>query len=119
MLAHLTPENGVVAEFLFDTEELIVFRHAIGAAEGTGLDLARIRSHGDVGDGDVFGFARAVADDSRVAVFLGQFDGVECFRECADLVHLHQDRVGNTLVDSLLEEIHVGHKKIVADELSR
>jgi hypothetical protein len=56
-LAHLAPENGVVAEFLFDTEELIVFRHAIGAAERTRLDLACIRSDRDVGDGDVFGFA--------------------------------------------------------------
>ena len=84
---------------------------------GAGLDLAAVRGHGDVGDGGVLGFAGAVADDGGVAVVLGQFDGVEGLGERADLVHLHEDRVGHAGVDALAEELDVGDEEVVADEL--
>jgi hypothetical protein len=41
--------NRVLAEQLLDAQELIVFRGAVGAAQRTGLDLAAVRRHGDVG----------------------------------------------------------------------
>jgi hypothetical protein len=52
-----------------------------------------------------------------VAVELGELDGVEGLGERADLVHLHENRVGRAGVDALLEELHVGDEQIVADEL--
>ena len=45
--------DGVLAELLFDAQELIIFRQTVGAAQGTGLDLAAVRRHRDVGDGRV------------------------------------------------------------------
>ena len=42
--------HGVLAELFFDSEKLIVFRQTVAAAQGTGLDLAAIRGHHDVGD---------------------------------------------------------------------
>ena len=59
----------------------------------SGLDLAGVGGHGDIGDGGVLGFTGAVADHRGVAVFLGEFDGVERLGERTDLVHLDQDRV--------------------------
>ena len=116
-LAHLTAVDGVVTQFFFDAEKLVVLRDAIGAAERAGLDLAGVGRHGDVGDGGVFGLAGAMADDGGVAVFLGEFDGVERLGERADLVDLHEDRVGHAAFDALAEEFDVGHEEIVADEL--
>jgi len=39
---------GVVAEFFFDAEELVVLADAVGAAQGAGLDLAGVHGHDDV-----------------------------------------------------------------------
>ena len=61
--------------------------------------------HGDVGDGRVFGFAGAMADDGGVVVVLGQFDGVERLGERADLVDLDEDRVGRAGINALLQEL--------------
>ena len=46
--------HGVLAELFFDSEKLIVFRQTVAAAQGTGLNLAAVRRHRDVGDGHVF-----------------------------------------------------------------
>src|SRR5436309_3861478 len=45
--------NGAAAEHLLDAEQLIVFGHAVGAAERARFDLPGIGGHGDVGDGGV------------------------------------------------------------------
>jgi hypothetical protein len=47
----------------------------------------------------------------------GELDGIEGLGEGADLVHLHEDRVGGAGLDALLEELDVGDEEIVADEL--
>ena len=114
----LSAVDRVVTKFLFDAEELVVFGDPVGAAEGTSLDLAGIRGDGDVRDRGVLGLARAMADDGRVFVFLGEFDGVERLSERADLVDLHEDRIGHALIDTLLEEFDICDKQIVADELA-
>jgi len=41
---------------------------------------------------------------------------INCIQSLAhgpDLIDLHQDRVGNPLVDSLLEELNIGHEQII------
>ena len=51
-------------DLLLDAEELVVFGDAVGARGGSGLDLPAARGHGQVGDGDVFRLAAAVAQRS-------------------------------------------------------
>ena len=114
---HFSAEDRGGAEFFFDAEELVVFRDAVGTAHRAGLDLARVRRDGDVGDRRVFRFAGAVRDDRRVAVELRHFDGVERFREGADLVDLDENRVRDAELDALLEEGRVRDEQVVADEL--
>src|SRR5690606_37851611 len=65
----------------------------------------------------VFGFAGAVRDDGGIPGTLGHFNGGEGFGERADLVDLDQDRVGNTLVDSLLQDLGVGNEQVIAHQL--
>src|SRR5260221_797935 len=100
----LSAVHGVPAERLLDAQQLIIFGHPISAAKRTGLDLAGIGGHGDVGDGGILGFAGAMADHGGVGVFLGQFDRVERFGERADLVHFYQNRIRHALVDAFSEE---------------
>ena len=44
-------------------------------------------------------------------------DGVEGFRERADLIDLDEDRVCDPLADAAPESLRVGHEQVVADEL--
>ena len=104
----LDAEDGVIAQLFLDAEELVVFCDPVGAAHGAGLDLAAVGGDGEVGDGAVLCFTGAVAEDGGVAVFLGEFDGVEGLGEGTDLVHLDEDRVGDAELDALGEEIDVG-----------
>src|SRR5690606_28275482 len=105
------------AQVFLDPQQLVVLGHAVRARERTCLDLAGVRAHGDVGDGGVLGFARAVADDGRVVGALGHLDGGEGFRERADLVDLDEDRVGDALVDAFLQDLGVGDEQVVAHQL--
>ena len=71
----------VGTEFFLDAEELVVLGHTVGTACRTGLDLSGVGSYGDVGDGSVLGFARAVRDNCGVAVALSEFYGAESLGE--------------------------------------
>ena len=47
-------------EILFDAQELVVLRHALGASGSTGLDLAGVGGNREVRNGGVLGFTGAV-----------------------------------------------------------
>lgn len=47
-------------QFFLDTQQLIVFGHAVGTRQRPSLDLHGVCCNGNVGNGGVFGFARAV-----------------------------------------------------------
>src|SRR5262245_8645561 len=100
------PEFGSVAgaflQILLDAQQLIVLGNSVGAAGGAGLDLAGVGGHDDVGNGRVFGFAAAMADDGSEAVATGQLDGIQSFRQRADLIDLDEDAVGRASVDAIL-----------------
>ena len=56
-------------------------------------------------------------DHGGVAGPLGHFNGRKGFGQGADLIDLDEDRVGDVLVDALLEDLGVGHKQIVTHQL--
>ena len=53
-----------IAEFGFDAEQLIVFRHALAPTRRAGLDLSCIQTHDDIRDGAILCLARAMGDDA-------------------------------------------------------
>src|SRR5262245_44515638 len=57
---------GARTQLLLDAQELIVLRHAVGARQRSGLDLARVGADREIGDGDVLGLAGAMGDDRRI-----------------------------------------------------
>ena len=107
-----------VAQNLFDPEQLVVFRHTVGTRGRAGLDLAGAQCNRQVGNGRIFGLAAAVARNRRVAVPLGQLDRFDRLGQCADLVDLDQNAVGDLFVDAALEPLRVGNEEVVADQLN-
>src|SRR5690606_34774264 len=55
------------AELGFDTQQAVVLRDAIGTAQRAGLNLARRRAHGQIGDSRILGFAGAMRNHCAVA----------------------------------------------------
>ena len=109
--------DGGGTEIFFDAEELVVLGDAFGAAGGTGLDLTGIESHGQVGDGGIFGFAGTVGGHGGVAGLVGHLDGFEGFGDGTDLVELDEDGVAALLGDTLGESLGIGYEQVVTDEL--
>ena len=66
-----------VAQLLFDSQQLVVFGHAVRSGSRTGLDLAGPQSHRQVGNRRVFCLATAVARDTAVAMPTGQLNRVD------------------------------------------
>src|SRR5260370_41479833 len=79
--------------------------------------LAGSGGDGEIGDEGVLGFAGTMRDDGIVAGFAGQFDGVDGFRDAADLVQLDENGVGDAFADAAGKTRSVGDEEVVADEL--
>src|SRR3954464_13817186 len=113
--------NGPTREFcsgtklFLDTKQLIVLRDTVRSRRRTGLDLPCPRRNGEIGDEGVFRLARAMGDHREISGRSGHFDRLERLAQCADLVDLDQDRVGDAALDAAGETLGVGHEKIVAD----
>src|SRR6185437_5100051 len=80
-------------------------------------DLAGAHGDDEIGDEGVFGFAGAVRDDGGVASLARDLDGVDGFRDAADLIELYENRVGDFLLDAARENLRIGDENIVADQL--
>ena len=93
-------KSSACAQFFFDAEKLVVLGDAVGTRRGTGLDLAGAHGDDEIGDEGVFGFAGAVRDDGGVASLARDLDGVDGFRDAADLIELYENRVGDFLLDA-------------------
>ena len=52
-----------------------------------------------------------------ISYLFGQFDGIKGFGDRSDLVQLDQDRVCDALFNAFIENLGVGHKNIIPDNL--
>src|SRR4051812_6663234 len=86
-----------VAQLLFDAQQLVVLRDAIGARRRSRLDLSGVRRDREIGDGRVLGLAGAMRDDRGVAGRARQLDRLEGLGERADLIDLDENRVRDVL----------------------
>src|ERR1700751_3060552 len=105
------------AQFLLNPQQLVVFGDAICARSRPRLDLAGASSYGQVCDECVFCFAGSMRDYRRIPISSCQVDRIERFAHGADLIDLDQNRIRDALVDSLLQELNVGHKQIISHQL--
>src|SRR5438477_11403851 len=59
------------SKFPFDTQELVVFRSAVGTSEGTSLDLTATGGNRKIGDRCIFGLSRTVGYDGCICGLVG------------------------------------------------
>src|SRR6516225_8995097 len=109
---------GLLAQFLLDPQQLIVFRGAVGARQRAGFDLAAVGRHRKVGNGRVLGFAGAMRHDGGIARLEREFYGGKGLGQGADLVDLDQDGIGAAVFDTVGQPLYVGDEEIVADQLA-
>ena len=109
--------DGVVAELLLDTEDLVELGETLRSGRSTSLDLTSTETDNDVSDGDVLSLTGAVRDhDTPVGTegVLGSLDGLS---DGTDLVDLEEKGVARLLFDSLLDELRVGDCQVITDNL--
>src|SRR5437762_14019045 len=98
-------------------KKLVVLGDAVGAAGGAGLDLPGGGRDGEISDEGVLGFSGAVGNDGVVASFAGQLDGVDGFRDAANLVQLDENGVGDAFLDAAGKTGCGCGDEVVANEL--
>ncbi len=105
------------SQLRFDAQQTIVFGDPVGAAQRTRLDLARSGTHRQIRDGGIFRLARPMGNHRRVARRLGHSNGLQRLSERTDLIELDQDGVGDSLIDTALENLCIGHEQVVSNQL--
>ena len=108
---------AALVEVVLEPQQPVELGHPLAAGGRARLDLPAVRRHREVGDRRVLGLAAAVRHDRGVAGRQRQFDGVEGLAQRADLVDLHEDRVGDAAVDAPPEPVDIGDEHVVAHEL--
>src|SRR5213593_3618699 len=109
--------DALIAEFLVDSQKLVVLAHAIGSRHRTGLDLSGICRNREIGNECVFAFTRTMRDDDAVRCLSRHIDGIQGFGERTDLIDLNKDCIRDAHSHAAREPFRVGDKQIVADEL--
>src|SRR5207249_4618392 len=100
--------------------QLLRIEEELGKAarfNGAGLDLAGDGGDSQIGDEGVFGFTGAVRNDGVVAGFASELDGVDGFGDCANLIELDENSVGDAFVDAAGEARGVSDEEVVAHKL--
>src|SRR5262245_3097928 len=69
--------TGLVAQLLFDADQLVIFGKPVRSRQRAGFDLPGVGGNRDVGDGGILGLPRAVRDHGVVASALRHTDGVQ------------------------------------------
>lgn len=78
--------DGVLAELLLDSEELVVLGNSLRSAWGTSLDDTTTQTNGDVRDGHILSLTGSVADHDGPTVALAELSGLDTLRDGSDLV---------------------------------
>jgi len=109
--------NGLGAELLLDTEDLVELGKTLGTSRGTGLDLASAETDNNVGNGDILGLTRTVRHHDTPASAKGILGGLDGLGDGTDLVDLEEKGVASLGLDGLLDELGVGDGQIVTGRI--
>ncbi len=109
-------EPRLRTQALFNAKELVEFGDSFASAARTRLDVARARRYGQIGDECVLRFTGAVRNEAAVVAPAGQFDRIQRLCNRPNLIELDQNRVGDSLLNSFLENSRVSAKDVIADK---
>lgn len=115
MTEFLASIHGVGTKLFLDTEDLVQLGQTLRTGRSTSLDLSRTETDGNIGDGDILGFTRAVRDHDSPAASIGVLGGLDRFGKATDLVDLEQKSVARLQLNGLLDAQRVSHGKIITN----
>ena len=75
-------------QLLLDPQDLVQLGQALRPSRSTSLDLSGTKSNHDIGDGNIFGFARAVTHHNAPVSRVGIFRSLDRFGQGANLIDL-------------------------------
>lgn len=107
-----------IAKLFFNAKQLVVFGHSVCARSRACFDLPGGESNCQVSNRRIFRFTTTVAGDAGIAISGGQIDGFDSFGHRANLIHLDQNTIGNTCINTTLEAFRVGNEQVVTDQLN-
>jgi len=90
-------EYGQFAKFIFDSQQLVVFRYPFASRSGPCFDLTHVRRNSKIGYVGVFRFTGTVRDNTGITRALRHLDGSQGFGDRADLVELDENTVWQSL----------------------
>ena len=108
----------VITQLLFDADKLVVLSHTVSTTHRTCLNLTRVGCYGNISNCSILGFTRTMGSNGGVTMAMSHLDSIQCLGERTNLVHLDEDRVGSTHLDTLLQELHVSNKEVVTYQLA-
>src|SRR5919109_2523244 len=106
-----------VTKLFGNPQQLVVLGDALAPGGAASLDLSHARRHGEIRDERILRLTGAMRDHRAVAVGARQLDALKRLRERADLVHLDQDRVRDSLLNPARQPLGVRAEEVIADEL--
>ena len=95
----------VITQLLFDADKLVVLSHTVGTAHRTRLNLTRVCCYSNIGNRSVLGFTRTMGSNGGVTMTVSHLDSIQCLGKRTNLVHLDEDRVSSTHLDTLFQEL--------------
>ena len=95
----------IIAQLLFDADKLVVLSHTVGTAHRTRLNLTRVCCYGNIGNRSVLSFTRTMGSNGGVTMTVSHLDSIQCLGKRTNLVHLDEDRVSSTHLDTLFQEL--------------
>src|SRR5680860_631625 len=98
-------------------QQAIVFGNPLAPSRGARLHVAGARPHRQVRDERVWGLARPVRDELRIARLPADPLGLESLGDGPDLVDLDQRGVADLAGDRLRDDGRIGDKDVVTHEL--
>ena len=111
------PAYASAPSCLLDAQELVVLGEALRLGDRADLDLPAGGADREVGQSRVLGFAGPRGDDGAIPRGLRPLHHRERLADGADLVHLHEHRIGRAARDPAFEAFEVGGEEVVADDL--
>ena len=108
---------GNLTQFLLNLKQPVVLGSPFSPNRHSGLDLAAVEGHDQVGNNGIFCFTGTFGYLYAVSVAIGVFRRVKGFGKRTDLIYFEQHGIGRTHAHTFFQPLNIGDKKIITDDL--
>lgn len=113
----LSSVDGFVAEFFFDSEDLIVFGQSFRSAWSTSFDLSSSQTNNQISNECILSLSWPVRHHHTPSIINTLLSSLNRFSQASNLVDLQQEGIARLLLDGSLDSLFVGDEEVIADDL--